>query len=143
LITGNNLFQLLFKIPLEAGNANGAGAVRKMNTLRIYQDPWNIESHAAGQSFLINKGSVALLNKAWNKINPINAQVKAGQYWEWSEESKNLPGIFYDITMKETCVGNEFYQAFKIKLHGLFAVNPFPCDEDNTGVIVFECGAGV
>ena len=139
-ITGNNLYQLLWKIPLEAGNANGSGAVRKIGSLRMYQDPENIEDHAAGQTFLIHKGSVAFLNKAWNKINPINAQVKAGQYWEWSEESKNLPGVFYDITMKETCVGNEFYQAFKIKLHGLFVANPFPCDDDNTGVLIFECG---
>jgi hypothetical protein len=140
-VTGNNLYQLLFNRPLEAANAQGGAAnMRKINTLKVYQDPENIEDHAAGQSFLVHKTAVALLNKAWNKINPVNAEVKAGQYWEWSEESKNLPGIFYDFTMKETCSGNEFYQAYKIKVHGLFAVNPFPCDEDNTGVILFECG---
>jgi hypothetical protein len=141
-ITGNNLYQLLFNRPLEAGNANGVGNFRKLNTLKMYQDPENIEDHAAGQTFLLHKTAAAFLNKAWNKINPINAEVKAGQYWEWAEESKNLPGVFYDFTMKETCVGNEFYQAVKIKLHGLFATNPYPCDEDNTGIIVFECGTG-
>jgi len=140
LLTGNNLYQLIWNIPFEAGTSADKGGVRKMGTLRIYQDPENIEDHAAGQTFLVHKTAVAFLNKAWNKINPINAEVKAGQYWEWSEESKNIPGVFYDITMKETCVGNEFYQAFKIKLHGLFASNPFPCDDDNTGVLVFECG---
>jgi hypothetical protein len=140
LITGNNLYQLLFNVPYEAGTSVDKGGVRKVGTLRIYQDPENIEDHAPGQTFLIHKTAVAFLNKAWNKINPINAEVKAGQYWEWSEESKNLPGVFYDIIMKETCVGDEFYQAFKIKLHGVFAANPFPCDEDNTGVLIFECG---
>jgi hypothetical protein len=140
-LTGNNLYQLLFNRPLESANAQGGSAnVRKIGTLRTYQDPENIEDHAPGQSFLLHKTAVAFLNKAWNKINPINAEVKAGQYWEWSEESKNLPGVFYDYIMKETCSGDEFYQAFKIKLHGLFAANPFPCDDDNTGVIVFECG---
>jgi hypothetical protein len=140
LITGNNLYQLLFNRPLESANAQGGAAnVRKINTLRTYQDPENIEDHAASHTFLIHKTAVAFLNKAWNRINPINAEVKAGQYWEWSEESKNLPGVFYDFTMKETCVGNDFYQAYKIKLHGLFAVNPFPCDEDNTGVLAFVC----
>lgn len=143
LITGNNLYQLLFNRPLEAANAQGGAAnMRKINTLRTYQDPENIEDHAAGQSFLLHKTAVAFLNKAWNRINPINAEVKAGQYWEWSEESKNIPGVFYDFIMKETCSGDEFYQAFKIKLHGLLAANPFPCDEDNTGIIVFECGTG-
>jgi hypothetical protein len=140
LITGNNLYQLLFNVPLEVGTDLDKGGVRKVGTLRIYQDPENIEAHAEGQSLLLHKTAVAFLNKAWNKINPINAEVKAGQYWEWAEESKNLPGVFYDITMKETCVGNEFYQAFKIKLHGLFVTNPYPCDVDNTGVLVFECG---
>jgi hypothetical protein len=140
MITGNNLYQLLFNTPLEAGTSVDKGGVKKINTLRIYQDPENIEDHAAGQTFLVHKGAVAFLNKAWNKINPINAEVKAGQYWEWSEESKNLPGVWYDITMKETCVGNDFYQAFKIKLHGLFVTNPYPCDEDNTGILLFECG---
>jgi hypothetical protein len=142
LLTGNNLYQLLFNVPFEAGTSVDKGGVRKVGTLRIYQDPENIEDHAAGQSFLVHKTAVALLNKAWNRINPINAEVKAGQYWEWSEESKNIPGLFYDFIMKETCSSDEFYQAYKIKFNGLFAVNPFPCDEDNTGVIVFECGTG-
>jgi len=140
LLTGNNLYQLIFNRPLEAGNANGVGNFRKMNTLKVYQDPENIEDHAAGQSILVHKTAAAFLSKAWNKINPINAEVKAGQYWEWSEESKNIPGVFYDFTMKETCEGNEFYQAFKIKAHGLFVTNPYPCDDDNTGILVFECG---
>jgi hypothetical protein len=142
LITGNNLYQLLFNRPLEAGNADGVGNFRKMNTLKVYQDPENVEVMAPGQSFLVHKTAVALISKAWNKINPINAEVKAGQYWEWSEESKNIPGIFYDFIMKETCEGNEFYQAMKIKAWGVFAVNPFPCDDDNTGIITFECGTG-
>jgi hypothetical protein len=141
LITGNNLYQLLFNRPLEAANAQGGAAnVRKINTLRVYQDPENIEDHAASHTFLVHKTAVAFLNKAWNKINPINAQPMAGVYWQWAEESKNIPGVFYDFTMKETCSGDEFYQAYKIKLHGLFATNPYPCDEDNTGVLEFVCG---
>lgn len=140
LLTGNNLYQLLFNIPFETGTSVDKGGVKKAGTLRIYQDPENIEDHAAGDTFLLHKTAVALLNKAWNKINPINAEAKAGQYWEWAEESKNIPGLFYDITMKETCSGDEFYQAYKIKFHGLFAVNPFLCDDDNTGILLFECG---
>ena len=73
LITGNNLYQLLFNRPLEACNADGCGNFKKMNTMRVYQDPENIEDHAAGDTFMIHKTAVALLNKAWNKINPINA----------------------------------------------------------------------
>lgn len=139
-ITGNNLYQLLFNRPLEAGNANGSGNFRKMQTIRMYQDPENVETISPGDTFLLHKSAVAFVNKAWNPLNAANAINRAGNYWEWSEESMNIPGVFYDITLKETCEGNEFYQAMKIKLHGLFICNPYPCDEDNTGVLVFECG---
>jgi hypothetical protein len=142
LLTGNNLYQLLFNRPLEAGNADGVGNFRKMNSLRVYQDPENIEAVAEGQSFLLHKSAVAFVSKAWNPLNAANAVNLAGNYWEWSEPSMNIPGVVYDIIMTETCEGDEFYQAVKIKLNGLFACNPYPCDEDNTGTLVFECGTG-
>jgi hypothetical protein len=140
-ITGNNLYQLLFNRPLESGNAQGGSAnVRKIGTTRMYQDPENIETYAAGQTFLIHKGSVAFINKAWNPLNAANAVEPAPGEFLWSEPSRNLPGVTYDIFMIQTCSGNEFYEAYKIQLHGLFVCNPYPCDEDNTGVLVFECG---
>jgi hypothetical protein len=140
LITGNNLYQLLFNRPLEAGNADGVGNFRKMQTLKVYQDPENVETVAAGQSFLIHKGSVALITKAWNPMNPANAVEPAPGYFLWSEPSRNLPGVNYDIIMQQSCSSNDFHEAYKIQLNGLFAVNPYPCDDDNTGVLVFECG---
>jgi hypothetical protein len=47
--------------------------------------------------------------------------------------------VYYDIITQETCVENEFYLAAKVQLHGLFAENPLPCDETNTGVLAFAC----
>lgn len=139
-ITGNLLYPLLFNRPLEACDANGCGNYKKMQTMKVYQDPENVETVAPGQAFLLHKNAVAFVSKAWNPLNAANAVNYAGNYWEWSEPSKNIPGIVYDIIMTETCEGDEFYQAMKIKLNGLFACNPYPCDEDNTGVIVLECG---
>jgi len=141
LINGNNLYQLIFNRPLEAGNADGSGNFRKMNTLKVYQDPENIEVYATGQSFLIHKGSVALITKAWNPLNAANAVEPAPGYFLWSEPSRNLPGVTYDIIMQQSCSANDFHEAYKIQLHGLFAVNPYPCDDDNTGILVFECAA--
>ncbi len=51
----------------------------------------------------------------------------------------NIPGIWYDVVMKETCTNNDFVQAYKVQLHGLFAVNPTPCNDDNTGILQFVC----
>jgi hypothetical protein len=142
-ITGNNLYQLLFNRPLESSNAQGGAAnVRKMNTLRMYQDPENIEQFAPLQTFLIHKGSVALITKAWNPLNAANAVNPAPGYFLWSEPSRNLPGVNYDIIMQQSCLSNDFHEAYKIQLHGLFVCNPYPCDDDNTGVLIFECGTG-
>ena len=140
VITGNNMYQLLWSVPLDAANDNGKGSFRKINTLKIYQDPENVEVYAPKQTFLIHKGSVAFINKAWNPVNAANAIEQAPGIFQWSEPSRNLPGVMYDITMKQTCESNEFYEAYKIQLHGLFAVNPYPCSETNTGILVFECG---
>lgn len=141
-ITGNNLYQVLWNVQKDAANADGKGNMAKIGTLKMYQDPENMETYAAGQTFLIHKGAVAFINKAWNPRNAANAENKAGNYWLWSEPSRNLPGVTYDIIMQQTCSGNEWYEAYKIQLHGLFAVNPYPCSETNTGILIFECGTG-
>lgn len=142
LLTGNNLYQLLFNRPLEAGNADGSGNARKINTMRVFQDPENIEAIAPDQSFLIHSGAAAFFSKAWYPRNAVNAVNPSPGMFIWSEASNNLPGVEYDIFMLQSCSGNEFYEAYKIQLHGLFALNPLPCDENNTGVLVFECGTG-
>lgn len=139
-ITGNNLYQLLWSAPLDAANDNGKGAFKKINTLKMYQDPENMETYATGQTFLIHKGAVAFINKAWNPLNAANAVEPAPGYFLWSEPSRNLPGVTYDIIMQQSCLSNDFHEAYKIQLHGLFVCNPYPCDETNTGVLVFECG---
>lgn len=139
-ITGNNLYQLLWSAPLDAANDNGKGAFKKINTLKMYQDPENMETYATGQTFLIHKGAVAFINKAWNPLNAANAVEPAPGYFLWSEPSRNLPGVTYDIIMQQSCLSNDFHEAYKIQLHGLFVCNPYPCDEDNTGVLIFECG---
>jgi len=140
LITGNNLYQLLFNRPLEAGNADGVGNYRKMLTMKVYQDPENIETYAAGETFLIHRGAVAFLNKTFYPRNAANAVNPAPGYFLWSEESRNLPGVAYDVIMLQSCSGNDFHYAYKIQLHGLFVCNPYPCNDYVTGVLDFECG---
>ena len=140
-LTGNNLYQLLWAVPLEAGNANGSGSAKKIGTLKMYQDPENVETYAPAGTFLIHRGSVAFINKAWNPLNAANAVEPAPGYFLWSEPSRNLPGVTYDIIMQQSCLSNDFHEAYKIQLHGLFAVNPFPCSETNTGILYFECGS--
>ena len=140
LLTGDNLYQLLFNRMHESMTEAGRAAMSKIGTIRkIYQDPENVEAVAPNHTFLLHKTAVAFINKAWNPLGAANAVPEAGVYALWSEPSNNIPGVYYDIITQETCVENEFYLAAKVQLHGLFAENPLPCDETNTGVLAFAC----
>jgi len=144
MITGTNLFQYVFNRMHESMTDAGKAAMSKIGTIKkVYQDPENVEVIAPGYTFLLHKTAAAFINKAWNPLGPVNAQQEAGVYALWSEPSLNIPGVYYDIITKETCESNEFYLASKIQLHGVFAVNPAPCDEDNTGILAFACGTGI
>jgi len=139
LLTGDNLFQLLFNRMHETATEAGKAGMAKVGTIRkIYQDPENVEVIAPATSFLIHKTAAAFVSKAWYPVGGASAQKRAGQYWMWSEPSQNIAGVYYDVIMKEACSENDFSQAFKIQLHGMFAVNPYPCDE-STGILTFEC----
>lgn len=145
MIDGDNMFQLLWNLAYDAANADGAGAGAKANSLRgrIWQDPENIEADADYQNktYLIHKTALAFISKVWYPAGAANARPQeGGKYLQWSEPSMNLPGVNYDILYKNECSSGLFYDEFKIKLHGLVAVNPYPCDENNTGILAFKCG---
>jgi hypothetical protein len=141
LITGTNLFQLVYNRQAEYANADGKGNVNKMGLLqnRIYFDPFNVESAAAGHTFMLHKNAAAFIGKAWYPEGGANAvELMPGQM-AYSLPSRNLPGVVYDIFTQRTCVSNEYYTAFKVQLHGLFALNPTPCSDTNTGILQFVC----
>jgi hypothetical protein len=141
LLTGDNLYQLLFNRPFETGTAADKDGLRKIGSIaNIYVDPENIELIAPGYSFLVHKTAAAFVSKAWYPVGMLNAEVKkGGEYLLWSEPSRNIPGIFYDVMRQEACDSNDFTEAYKIQLHGLFAMNPFPCEDEITGILAFEC----
>ena len=140
LLTGDNLYQLLFNRMHEAMTEAGRAAMSKIGTIRkIYQDPENVEAIAPNYTFLVHKTAVAFINKAWYPLGAVNAVPEAGVYALWSEPSQNIPGVYYDIIAQDTCESNEFYRGGKVQLHGLFTENPLPCDETNTGVLAFAC----
>jgi len=144
MVTGDNLYQLLFNRMHETATDAGKAGMAKIGTIRkIYQDPENVEVIAPGTTFLVHKTAAAFVNKAWYSVGAANAVQRAGQYWMWSEASNNIPGVFYDIIMKEACESNDFSQAYKIQLHGGFFTNPYPCEDDTTGILTFECGTGI
>lgn len=140
-ISGDNLFQLVYNRMADFANADGKGNVNRMGDLRdkIYFDVFNVETIAAGHTFLLNKTAAALVTKSWYPEGAGNAVELMADQKAWSDPSRNLPGVTYDIITKRTCVANDYYTAFKVQVHGLFAINPTPCVETNNGILQFLC----
>ena len=140
-ISGTNLYQLVYNRLAEFQNADGKGNVLKMGDLRsrLYFDVMNVETIAPGSTFLLHKTAVAFIGKAWYPLGGANAVELVPGQMAYSLNSRNLPGISYDIFTQRTCVANEYYTAFKVQLHGVFALNPTPCSETNTGILEFTC----
>lgn len=142
MLDGKNLFQLWWNISKDAANGDGKGAMAKLSSINTpYFDPENMIGSYAGKTYMIDNGAVYFASKAWNPQGAASAIRKAGDRMLYSIPSNNLPGIVYDVFTQESCTSNEFYKAFKLQLHGGFFTNPYPCDENNTGILAFKCGA--
>lgn len=140
LVTGTNLYQYIFNRQHESMTDVGKAGMAKIGSIRkVYQDPENIETLYPKRSFMVAKTAAAFINKAWNPVGAVNAVEEAGVYALWSEQSSNIPGVYYDVITQESCSGNEFYLGVKVQLHGVFAVNPTPCDKNNTGILAYQC----
>jgi len=140
-ISGNNLFQLVYNRLAEFANADGKGNVNKMGDLRsrIYFDLFNVETIAPATTFLLHKTAAALVSKAWYPLGAANAVQLTADRMAYSLNSYNVPGLVYDVFTERGCESNDYYTAFKVQAHGVFALNPTPCAGTNTGILAFEC----
>lgn len=138
-ITGTNLYQLMFNRTKEQGNADGKGNFAKMNTIKMYADPENVETISPAGTYLLHKTAVAFASKSWYPLGAANAEKLTADRMAYAVKSRNLPGVEYDVFVERTCVSNEIYDAFKVQLNGLFAINPTPCNVTNNGILLFEC----
>lgn len=142
VLDGKNLFLLYWNKQREAANADGKGSWAKLTSIdQPYFDPENLIGAYANKTYIFDNGSVYFGSKVWNPNGAANALKKAGDRMLYSIPSQNLPGINYDVVVQETCSGNDFHMAMKLQLHGGFFTNPYPCDEDNTGILRFQCGS--
>ncbi len=141
LISGDNLFQLVYNRLADQANADGKGNVNRMGDFRsrIFFDLFNLEALFPHYTFMVHKTAAAFLNKAWYPEGAANAYQPKADHFLWSEPSRNLPGIMYDVFAQRGCYNNDYYTAMKVQLHGNFALNPKPCSTTNSGILAFAC----
>jgi hypothetical protein len=142
-IDGGNLFNLIYNRMAERANADGVGNYNKFREFNLYSDLKNIAAVAPSSTFMVATGAAAL----------VNASLYQPQYTAENPEQLDADTIGYqmrlpfdnrivlDVRVQRKCDSGNYYDAFEMKVNGLFALNPTPCNPEQTGILRFECGA--
>ncbi len=84
--------------------------------------------------YQINNGALAHVTKAYYEGGPEESKVDM----RFSVPSNNIPGVIYDVIMKEVCVSNDIKLSFVVQTKGDILLNPTGCVPTNTGVIGYK-----
>lgn len=147
VLSGTNLFEAWWNAQMNGANADGKGAKNMFDAFRIYFDVFNIDTQLdpLKATFLIDKNAVAFVSKAYYPwaAGSQEAMKYGGAGGEvgvkYQIESKNLPGVFYDVTYKITCSGDEIKHNFSLNLKAGIFRNPVGCNLNNTGILELLC----
>lgn len=145
LISGTNLYEASFNATANSGNDNGKGALALFKTMPIYFDVNNIDGVQGQVTYLVNRNALAFVSKTYNNWG--STDQRANKYggtgstagFRYQVESKNLPGVFYDVIYKIACSGNEITHNFKIQFNGGIFRNPVGCNLNNTNILELTC----
>ena len=136
LLSGTNLFEDQFIAEAMVGNSDGKGALALFRSMRKYFDLFNIDTVNSPdlKTYMINRGTLAFASK--NYYNPEPVVYKSQD--RYSIQSRNMPGVTYDVYYTNRCVGNTMKHDFSVHLkYGLY-LNPVGCTADRTGIIAFN-----
>jgi hypothetical protein len=145
MLSGTLLKQYMWKVGMEVSDPTGASQQAKMTSFGVPYFDRRLDTILGEKTlFLFNQNSVATATKARHKAYGEQGRWVDGTggnprtYWN-TIESKNLPGIVYDLYYAEVCENDDVTQMWKIKTRGDFFLNPKGCDDDRTGVLKFVC----
>lgn len=142
LLDGDNLFQQKWIAQFNALNANQASDKPMLDTIRTYFDLFNMNAvlNPDKKTFLIDRGAVAIVNKAFYPSVPQQI-LNGADVIRWSIPSNSLPGIVYDVVYKTECSSSAILHKYKFIARFDVLLNPTStCNPDNTGVLSFTCG---
>lgn len=146
LISGEALWYMNEEAANNQGNDTGKGdAVRMANKYfgRKYFDPVKIDEVNAGtiKAYMVDRGAMALVTKTHYPTVPTIYQ----NPWQmrYQVESKNLPGIFWEVIYTNSCTSGEITHVWQFKVNAGIFSNPTGCTATNTGVLSFVRPEGV
>ena len=138
-ISGANLFEDMFVVNESSGNADGKGDDALYKNMKIFFDLFNIDSVNDPQliTYMISLGAIALATRHFNPATP----EKLHTFTRYSQQSRFIPELTYDIFYESACDSDLVEHKFKIKLKADLFNNPEGCAANNTGVLTFICGS--
>ncbi len=139
LLDGTNLWSSVYKAGYFSANADGKGENARFNTFPYVFDPVTMATAAANKTYLINGSAIALVTG--NYWGDGREEMAPGHY-VYRIQSRNLPGIFYDVHEIQACSSNDFVTSWQIRANYDFYLNPVGCTATRTGILAFEKGAG-
>lgn len=139
LISGHMLNKDRWRYEMEAPNTqNGAANVRKMSSVKMYNDLWNVDTILGTKGMLlVNRSSYAVVTKHRFDSTPIQKDL----IWMFTIPIQEIPGAFLDITHKIECDDDDFTHHYSGTLRWDVFQNPLPCNAQMTGLLKIICGA--
>lgn len=146
LLLGGLLSLPFEKLAPESATENGAANVRKSELLGpVFQDLFTVEEElGAKRAFLVDPDSVGFAHKAYHSIYPAAGQeeiANGNKQILTTFNSKNIPGVVYDLIVQRTCTDGDWITTGKLFFHGAYLLRPKGCDDDRSGVLEFGCAA--
>jgi hypothetical protein len=133
-------FRMWWEISRDQANADGKGAANKLSSIGTpYFDLFNIPTLYPNKTYLFDNGAAYFTSKVWYPAGAANAMRRQGTDLLYSIPSNNIPGVNYDVIVREVCSANDYQTQVLITLNGIMAINPVGCTETNTGILIFEC----
>lgn len=147
ILSGTNLYEAYFNAKANAANADGKGSANMFDSMRIYFDIFNVDSVLSPEqsTFLIDRNSIVFVSKNYYQFAPTSEEA---QKWggvgsqvglKYEVESKNLPGVKYDVTYKVSCSSDTPVHDFRLSVKAGIFTNPVGCDINRTGIYKFKC----
>ena len=137
MLSGENYWYADNEATYNKDNADGKGDNVRNSLLKRYYDLFNIEAVNDPDlvTYLINRGAVAFASKNYDPAQPYDI-MNPGQK-RYSIESRNLPGVRYDVIYTTKCISNKIYDVWDFRGYYDFFLNPTGCVADRTGILRF------
>jgi hypothetical protein len=138
LLSGSNMFEDKFIAMLSEANAEGKGSANLFRVMRTYFDLFNVDASNSPdlKTYMLNRGAIAFASRNYYGEKPVVYKDDD----RYSIESRNLPGVRWDVIYRNACSGTTVLHNWSIRANFDFFLNPLGCDATRTGVLSFIKG---